>query len=183
MKYSSVVNDLREMKMVKEKIKYVTLMNGLLVFFCLLFSNSVSALESPMKCYGSTGYLKVSGIFQTAAEAEQARDAFCADAPDGKGGNSVGYGSFYCTSGWNMYYCHYNNADANCFLYPNNAFCVDSTDTDKDGICDKNDNCPDVSNIDQADSNSDGIGDVCDSECPECALQNLGPPPCSLSSN
>ncbi|SDB65799.1 Por secretion system C-terminal sorting domain-containing protein [Flavobacteriaceae bacterium MAR_2010_188] len=36
------------------------------------------------------------------------------------------------------------------------------TDTDGDGICDFEDNCPTTSNTDQADSDGDGIGDVCD---------------------
>jgi Thrombospondin type 3 repeat len=43
---------------------------------------------------------------------------------------------------------------------------VDSTDTDGDGICGAvTDNCPDVSNADQADADGDGIGDACDN-CP-----------------
>jgi hypothetical protein len=36
------------------------------------------------------------------------------------------------------------------------------TDTDGDGIADQVDNCPSVSNPDQADFDGDGIGDVCD---------------------
>jgi hypothetical protein len=43
---------------------------------------------------------------------------------------------------------------------------ADSTDTDGDGICGAvTDNCPDVSNTDQLDSDGDGIGDACDN-CP-----------------
>jgi len=42
------------------------------------------------------------------------------------------------------------------------------TDTDEDGVCDADDNCPDTANEDQADSDGDGIGDVCEEEvCPE----------------
>lgn len=37
-------------------------------------------------------------------------------------------------------------------------------DTDGDGIADVNDNCPLVSNADQADSDNDGIGDVCEDD-------------------
>jgi hypothetical protein len=39
------------------------------------------------------------------------------------------------------------------------------TDPDDDGICDDIDNCPDVANGDQADSDSDGLGNLCDA-CP-----------------
>ena len=36
------------------------------------------------------------------------------------------------------------------------------TDSDEDGICDGEDNCPYAANTDQADSDCDGVGDVCD---------------------
>jgi len=38
---------------------------------------------------------------------------------------------------------------------------VSQTDTDGDGIFDALDNCPDLSNADQADFNFDGLGDAC----------------------
>jgi len=39
-------------------------------------------------------------------------------------------------------------------------------DTDGDGVCDDEDNCPDTANADQADSDGDGIGDACEeSDC------------------
>jgi Thrombospondin type 3 repeat len=42
-------------------------------------------------------------------------------------------------------------------------------DTDGDGICGAvTDNCPDVSNADQADADGDGVGDACDN-CPDIA--------------
>ena len=37
-------------------------------------------------------------------------------------------------------------------------------DTDSDGIIDDDDNCPNVSNVNQNDLDSDGTGDACDSE-------------------
>ena len=37
-------------------------------------------------------------------------------------------------------------------------------DTDGDGVCNANDNCPDVTNPDQADADGDSVGDVCDFE-------------------
>ncbi|MFQ5424860.1 MAG: thrombospondin type 3 repeat-containing protein [Phycisphaerae bacterium] len=36
------------------------------------------------------------------------------------------------------------------------------TDTDSDGVADCNDNCPAVANADQADSDGNGVGDVCE---------------------
>jgi hypothetical protein len=45
----------------------------------------------------------------------------------------------------------------------------DSTDTDDDTICGAvTDNCPAVSNVDQADADGDGVGDACDN-CPNDA--------------
>ncbi|MFH2036522.1 MAG: S41 family peptidase, partial [Candidatus Zixiibacteriota bacterium] len=41
-----------------------------------------------------------------------------------------------------------------------------SRDLDQDGIVNENDNCPEISNPDQADSDNDGIGDPCDN-CPD----------------
>ncbi|MFK8103032.1 MAG: Calx-beta domain-containing protein [Saprospiraceae bacterium] len=39
-------------------------------------------------------------------------------------------------------------------------------DTDNDGICDAEDNCPNTSNPNQADADGDGLGDVCDTDNP-----------------
>ncbi len=43
-----------------------------------------------------------------------------------------------------------------------------SPDTDDDGVPDHLDNCPDVPNPDQRDSDGDGAGDACDLDCPLC---------------
>ena len=44
--------------------------------------------------------------------------------------------------------------------------CPVCADADGDGVCDKEDNCPDVYNPDQADADGDGVGDACDG-CPD----------------
>ena len=41
----------------------------------------------------------------------------------------------------------------------------DPNDRDWDGVDDENDNCPEVSNPDQADNDADGFGDECDCRC------------------
>jgi hypothetical protein len=46
---------------------------------------------------------------------------------------------------------------------------VPIVDTDGDGICDELDNCPTVTNANQADADGDDIGDICD----VCADSNL----------
>ncbi|MBU1693896.1 MAG: thrombospondin type 3 repeat-containing protein [Verrucomicrobia bacterium] len=43
-------------------------------------------------------------------------------------------------------------------------------DQDGDGIADKDDNCPDTPNPDQADLDGDGLGDACDEEDPDSAM-------------
>ncbi|MFN3198639.1 MAG: thrombospondin type 3 repeat-containing protein [Bradymonadia bacterium] len=53
----------------------------------------------------------------------------------------------------------------------NNGNPVPCDDTDEDGICDGGDNCPLVANLDQADRDFDGIGNVCD-VCPDDALND-----------
>jgi len=47
-----------------------------------------------------------------------------------------------------------------------NCIGTDLPDTDGDGVCDAEDNCPDDFNPNQADSDNDGIGNVCDDPDP-----------------
>jgi hypothetical protein len=49
----------------------------------------------------------------------------------------------------------------------------DCFDTDNDSVCDWADNCPQVYNPHQTDSDGDGIGNVCDEDCPN--LDGLNP--------
>jgi hypothetical protein len=53
-------------------------------------------------------------------------------------------------------------------------------DSDSDGIPDSSDNCPDICNAQQLDSDEDGIGDVCDAE-PGCG--GCGQDTCEITSN
>lgn len=45
---------------------------------------------------------------------------------------------------------------------PTSGTCGVGGDTDGDGVCDGEDNCPESANVDQADADDDGIGNVCD---------------------
>ena len=50
--------------------------------------------------------------------------------------------------------------------YDENCVCSGTVvDTDNDGICDIEDNCPNTANQFQEDADLDGIGDVCDPDC------------------
>lgn len=52
--------------------------------------------------------------------------------------------------------------DADCAVAGDDDDDDDTTDTDGDGVEDVADNCPDISNADQADKDADGSGDACD---------------------
>ena len=66
-------------------------------------------------------------------------------------------------------YAQYNecfNSCSQCFCQDDLNACLDycqTADWDGDGVLDANDNCPDHANANQADCDSDGLGDACDS--------------------
>jgi len=45
-----------------------------------------------------------------------------------------------------------------------------AADADGDGVPDATDNCPNISNSDQADSNENGVGDACEGEAPQTVM-------------
>lgn len=70
------------------------------------------------------------------------------------------YIDFGGTSRWNDY-----AAQAYALLVLQRSVGGGCIDTDADGICDGDDNCPGVANPGQEDSDGDGVGDACDN-CP-----------------
>jgi hypothetical protein len=66
-------------------------------------------------------------------------------------------------------YCYtiqarFNNGSSDFFSVDSNQSCATtaSLDADGDGVLDANDNCPTVSNADQANNDGDSLGDACD---------------------
>jgi hypothetical protein len=66
-------------------------------------------------------------------------------------------------------YCIWKGVDCTfCVAGPDACPYDPTNDADGDGICGYSDNCPDVPNPEQADTDGDGVGDVCD----PCPLDN-----------
>lgn len=59
--------------------------------------------------------------------------------------------------------CQWIADDAPSCAGPSQSCLVENNDTDNDGINNNADNCPSISNADQADNDNDGLGNVCDS--------------------
>ncbi|MEZ4473940.1 MAG: thrombospondin type 3 repeat-containing protein [bacterium] len=65
------------------------------------------------------------------------------------------------TTSWNNY-----SSQSYAILVLERSVGGGCADTDEDGVCDADDNCPNADNANQADRDEDGHGDVCDN-CPE----------------
>jgi len=59
-------------------------------------------------------------------------------------------------------FCRSNGVDEACIEMPEPGYCYPDEDTDSDMICDIYDNCPNVKNLFQTDTDNDGIGDACE---------------------
>lgn len=65
----------------------------------------------------------------------------------------------------------YNRVDSTDYYFytgaaPDTLQAMNPSDADADGIPDSSDNCPTIANADQADTDGDGIGNVCDAQTP-----------------
>jgi parallel beta-helix repeat protein len=59
----------------------------------------------------------------------------------------------------------YNDPDGDSrTFFLDDSYKITSTDIDNDGVNDNTDNCPEDSNVDQANQDEDGVGDVCDTD-------------------
>lgn len=76
-------------------------------------------------------------------------------------------------------------AEVNCIADPNTiaagtSICLPCADSDRDGLCDQVDNCPNISNPDQANSDNDFVGDAC---TPPFSLEWITLPPSVMASS
>jgi hypothetical protein len=124
------------------------------------------------------------GTLPAVAGREVNRDPALDTRPPARGAGAAGYYAG-TPKGWYYDYAHrlmsLQNA-AGQFPNPNGSWSVSAdhsyailvlqrsiggacTDTDLDGVCDKDDNCVNKANPNQEDKDGDGVGDVCDN-CP-----------------
>jgi hypothetical protein len=76
-------------------------------------------------------------------------------------------------------------AEVNCIADPNllvagTSICLPCVDSDRDGLCDQVDNCPNIANPDQANSDNDFVGDAC---TPPFTLEWITLPPSVMASS
>jgi cysteine-rich repeat protein len=76
--------------------------------------------------------------------------------------DSSNLGSATCSSLLGEGYIGTLSCSDSCHFITSQCVQPSCTDTDNDGVCDTNDNCILIANADQADLDSDGIGNACD---------------------
>jgi len=90
----------------------------------------------------------------------------CYDGSAPISGNDGYFGCNAAPGRWNAY-----SSQSYALLVLQRAVGGGCVDSDGDGVCDADDNCPADANANQADRDNDGVGDVCDN-CPDVANPN-----------
>jgi hypothetical protein len=117
---------------------------------------------------GGVGYYAGEAKGQYFDYAHQILSHQCYDGAAPINGNDGFFGCNGAPSSWNNY--SRQSYAILVLLRATGGGCVDS---DGDGVCDADDNCPLTPNPDQADRDGDGIGDVCDTPA-RCDVDNDG---------